>query len=350
MQEEIISKAASQFGTGKIQIEKLGEGLIHRTFRVKYSDPEQWIVLQCINQNTFPQPENIIHNYRTIYNYLQHLHPGRSVIPSMILTNHGKLFHIDIEGNFWRATEYMPNTYSIPVSKNEKEAFWAAKCFGRLVNDLSGLAEDSLHTVIPGFHDLNNRYRQFETAVKNANIKRLLPATHLIAELRQRRYLLEFYNEVISDESFKKRFMHHDCKINNVLFDKDTVLPVCAVDLDTVMSGYFFSDLGDMIRTMACSLDENSVDWENLQVDKNLYDSILRGYLEGTENVFTKKEIEHLHYSGLLITFMQSLRFLADYLNNDVYYNISYPEQNLNRALNQLLLLEKLEALTGINS
>jgi hypothetical protein len=39
---------------------------------------------------------------------------------------------------------------------------------------------------------------------------------------------------------------------------------------------------------------------------------------------------------------MQCLRFVTDYLNNDIYYNITYPEQNLNRALNQLLLLERL--------
>jgi len=41
---------------------------------------------------------------------------------------------------------------------------------------------------------------------------------------------------------------------------------------------------------------------------------------------------------------MQSLRFLTDYLNHDIYYKTKYPEQNLNRALNQLILLEKLES------
>jgi len=41
---------------------------------------------------------------------------------------------------------------------------------------------------------------------------------------------------------------------------------------------------------------------------------------------------------------MQCLRFVTDFLNNDIYYKIAYPEQNLNRALNQLILLEKLEA------
>jgi len=40
---------------------------------------------------------------------------------------------------------------------------------------------------------------------------------------------------------------------------------------------------------------------------------------------------------------MQALRFLADYLNGDVYYKIQYPEQNFDRAKNQLTLLRALE-------
>ena len=41
---------------------------------------------------------------------------------------------------------------------------------------------------------------------------------------------------------------------------------------------------------------------------------------------------------------MQALRFVTDFLNNNIFYKTSYPKQNFNRALNQLILLEKLEA------
>jgi hypothetical protein len=40
---------------------------------------------------------------------------------------------------------------------------------------------------------------------------------------------------------------------------------------------------------------------------------------------------------------MQSLRFLTDFLNNDVYYQTNYREQNFHRAKNQFLLLRRLE-------
>ena len=37
---------------------------------------------------------------------------------------------------------------------------------------------------------------------------------------------------------------------------------------------------------------------------------------------------------------------LADYLENDIYYSISYPKQNLNRTINQINLLKALTKAT----
>ena len=39
---------------------------------------------------------------------------------------------------------------------------------------------------------------------------------------------------------------HNDPKINNVLFDKDTLKFKCVVDLDTVMPGTILFDFGDV--------------------------------------------------------------------------------------------------------
>ena len=58
---------------------------------------------------------------------------------------------------------------------------------------------------------------------------------------------------------------------------------------------------------------------------------------------FTEAEKKYIHYSGIALTYMQSLRFLTDYLNGDTYYRIIYPEQNFDRAMNQLTLLKRLE-------
>ena len=44
------------------------------------------------------------------------------------------------------------------------------------------------------------------------------------------------------------------------------------------------------------------------------------------------------------MTYECGIRFLADYLNGDVYFKIHYPEHNLDRARTQLKLVADMEA------
>ncbi|MCH5685274.1 hypothetical protein LWM68_14080 [Niabella sp. W65] len=40
--------------------------------------------------------------------------------------------------------------------------------------------------------------------------------------------------------------------------------------------------------------------------------------------------------------YMQALRFITDYINDDIYYGARYPKHNLVRATNQSILLQRL--------
>lgn len=53
----------------------------------------------------------------------------------------------------------------------------------------------------------------------------------------------------------------------------------------------------------------------------------------------TEAEKKHAPFSGLMLVYMQALRFATDFLQNDTYYTIKYPLHNLNRAENQTTLL-----------
>ncbi|MEJ7740156.1 MAG: phosphotransferase [Chitinophagaceae bacterium] len=341
MKESIIQKAAAQYGNGVIKIEPLGEGLIHRTSKVSYSNGQPEVVLQCINQRTFSQPENIIHNYLLVYEHLRKT-TGPVNIPPLLPTHQHKYFWIDEEDNFWRATRFIPDSYSLRLAETEEHAYASARCFAEFTRSLTGIDTALLNVIIPDFHNLQSRYHQFEESIGQASMMRLLRSTHVISELRQRKKLVEHYLQFTGTPDYPLRAMHHDCKISNILFDHSETV-ICPVDLDTVMPGLFFSDIGDMIRSMACSVDENSTAWENIGIRGSYYQAILNGYLDGIENGLTEKEKTCIHYSGLIMIYMQSLRYVTDYLNNDIYYKTAYAEQNLNRALNQFILLEHLE-------
>ena len=168
-------------------------------------------------------------------------------------------------------------------------------------------------------------------------------ASQAIGQALGRENLVNFYASIRQSPEFPDRVTHHDCKISNILFDKSNGQVICPVDLDTVMPGKCFSDLGDMIRSMACSQDENSRELDQLELLPDFYRSIVGGYLDGMGDLLGAAEKNHIHFSGLMMVYMQALRFLEDFLRGDSYYQTSYNDQNLDRALNQLALLDKLE-------
>jgi hypothetical protein len=73
------------------------------------------------------------------------------------------------------------------------------------------------------------------------------------------------------------------------------------------------------------------------------------GYLSEMGDTLSPLEKKWLPEGGRWLTLMQAMRFLADYLEGDVYYKTNYPEHNLVRARNQLALFESMTAqLPGI--
>ena len=100
------------------------------------------------------------------------------------------------------------------------------------------------------------------------------------------------------------------------------------------MPGCVLSDIGDMIRTYSNTLGEESKDISKAKCNKNIVAAILNGFKDS----LTILERKYLNFGGLAITFMQSVRFLTDYLNDDIYYKTNYENQNLVRANNQYQL------------
>jgi thiamine kinase-like enzyme len=232
---------------------------------------------------------------------------------------------------------------------NSMQARTVAEVFGSLTSGFEFFDLDRLYITIPGFHDLSLRFHQFKQSLHSKKYDRLLKAAPLIDQLKKREGYVSFFEVMTESEEFEKRLMHHDAKISNILFDEETGKVICPVDFDTCMPGYFFSDFGDMIRSMACSEDESSTNYNDINIRRDFYEAILEGYLEVMHELLTDSEKKYIHYSGLLIIYMQALRFLADYLNGDVYYKTTYPEQNFDRAKNQLTLLQRLEEFLSAN-
>lgn len=337
-----IAEAAAAFGYRHgLTIQPVGNGLINSTFLVTASGKEP-LLLQKINRTVFQRPSDIQYNYQVLSEFLK---SKNYFIPELKTTTGGQLLWESQHAEAWRAFQFIPGSLSPDVISSTTDAIAVAACFGRFAATLKELPAGKLKITLPGFHNLQWRYQQFEDALKTTQVPIEDKLKETIRELKQRTPLLSVVQRFEDERLFPLRLMHHDCKISNILFSEKTKDIICPVDLDTVMPGKFFSDLGDMVRTMCATVDENSTDWDAIAINEEMYTAVISAYRAQTDTLFTAAEKDHLHFSGLLLIYMQALRFLTDFLNGNCYYKVQYPEQNFHRARNQYQLLKSLETL-----
>lgn len=325
-------------------ISTLQGGLINHSYKVLVKNKAPFL-LQQINHHVFKTPDDVQSNYLQLWNFTKQQEVALQ-LPEPLFISDQQTLHHSKEGNTWRAFKFIEKTESYKVAHWPDQAYSTAQTFAKFTAAFSGFDSSTLKTTIPKFHNLSFRYSEFDTALQFASADRLQQAGDLIKAITERIHYKNFFDQLQDKPAlFKKRVMHHDAKIANVLFEEESGNVVCAVDFDTVMPGYYFSDLGDMIRSMSCNEDETSVYFDKIAIRKDFYEAIVSGYLSVMQEELTKEEVEAIHHSGIIMIYMQAIRFLADYLNKDQYYRITYPDQNLHRAKNQLLLLQSLEQL-----
>ena len=162
-----------------------------------------------------------------------------------------------------------------------------------------------------------------------------------ISFLHEQQGIVDVFEKARKKQVFKDRVIHHDAKINNVLFDIGTDLGLCVIDLDTVMAGYYISNVGDMLRTYLSPAGEEESDGNLIEIREEYFQQIVQGYLAEMLPELSEAELSYFVYAGKFAIYLQAIRFLTDYLNNDQYYLTRYPDHNLVRANNQAILLKR---------
>lgn len=319
-------------------IKAYGTGLINHTWRLTNSKEDY--ILQRINSKVFVQPCDIAFNIDTIAQYLNQRHPEYLfTVPVTSLNNTGLVY--DKEEGYFRLYHFIRGSHTIDVVLNPQQAYEAARQFGMFTKLLACLPPATLRITIPDFHNLSLRYGQFEEALKSGNKSRIIESKSAILFIQQNKHIPDAYDKIKVDPNFKLRVTHHDTKISNVLFNENDE-GLCVIDLDTVMPGFFISDVGDMMRTYLSPASEEEKEPDKITVREDFFQAILEGYLSEMKNELSREEIAHFVYAGKFMIYMQAIRFLTDYINDDVYYGARYTDHNLVRALNQITLLKRL--------
>lgn len=330
--------------------EPYGSGHINDTFRATYYQGGTTLhyLHQRINHDIFKDPEalmdNVVRVTRHIRSKLNGLKGSSRRSLTLVPTLDGDVCHRDDHGNAWRTYVFIEGARTYDAVQNPRQAFEAARAFGLFQKQLVDLPGPRLNDTIPNFHHTPSRFRALEEAIEADEVNRAHLAKPEIDFALRHRDMVGKLVEMQERGEIPERVTHNDTKFNNVMIDDETGEGICVVDLDTVMPGLALYDFGDMVRTTTSPTREDERDLSRVQMNFEMYEALLRGYLETAGEFLNDREKENLAFSGKLITFEIGLRFLTDYLRGDTYFKVHREGHNLDRCRTQFKLVESIEA------
>ena len=321
MTEPQARRAASAWFSGRVDLAPLGDGHINETWLVE--SPTGRFVLQRLSEAVFPQPREVA---TKVANVVEHLARGNLVaVPALLATPAGAAWHQDALGGIWRVWVFAERTRTLERLTNAEQGRAAGTAFGRLQVALADL-HGEVAEPIPGFMRLSRYLDDLEDALSAHAPDRDTQTALAVIEPRR---------DLGSAFSTRDRLIHGDCKINNLLFDADRDEVACIIDLDTVMTGNWGWDFGDLVRSAAA-------DGEQVSVDR--FAAITRGFAGSGALTMANAELaDTLVLAPRYVALMLGVRFLTDHLRGDRYFRVRSHGDNLARASEQLALLEDME-------
>lgn len=322
-------------------------GHINRTYVITLDNGEKRL-LQLINTTVFKKPLELMDNAMRVTDHVRAKiaeaggDPARETL-SVYFTVDGKNCFRDSECEYWRIYNFVDNAFSYDSIENEEIFFRAGAAFGNFQSQLADFPGDTLFETIPAFHDTYQRFLNLKAAIEKNAAGRKDEVKAEIDFVLEREADTKVIVELIAKGDIPVRVTHNDTKLNNIMFDSETKMPICVVDLDTVMPGSALYDFGDAIRFGASTAAEDEKDLSKVSMDINLYKTYVEGYLSTAGKSLTKAEIDYLPFSAKLLTLECGIRFLTDYLDGDIYFGTAYPEHNLDRCHTQFKLVYDME-------
>ena len=319
-------------------------GNVNRTYKVNFRMPDgsdKSYLVQNVNTYAFRNPVALMDNIDRVTEHIRAKKPGEIAL-HFHHTADRKTYVIDGE-NFWRMTNFIRsvtyNSVKDPVILEN-----AGRAFGEFQMELSDFDSNSLFETIPDFHDTRKRYEKFLASVAEDRAGRAEEVRQEIDYLCSVQDQACLLTDLYRAGKLPLRVTHNDTKINNVLFSPEDNRAMVVIDLDTVMPGLMGHDFGDAIRFAANFVEEDCPEADKAGVDLDVFRTFAQGFLSQTAKTLTDTEADTLAMSCFVLTAELATRFLADYLDGDLYFNTKYPGHNLVRARCQIALAKDMLA------
>jgi hypothetical protein len=351
--EELLRIAECFCLSGEVDtIEPYGSGHINDTFLVTCRPEKekrvQRYILQRMNHQVFRNPEELMENVVHVTEFLQSKlreSGGDTDREAMrLIPTRDKGFWVKtLRGDYWRVYVFVEGASSYDTVVKPEDFYESAVAFGHFQKLLWDFPAASLHETIPNFHNTVARLKQFQAACAQDVCGRVKEVEEEIRFVLDRQEECHILCDMLAEGKLPLRVTHNDTKLNNVLIDNVTGKGICVIDLDTVMPGSALYDFGDSIRFGANTGAEDEKDLSKISCDMELFALYVKGFIHGCEGTLTSEEIRMMPMGAKLMTLECGMRFLADYLEGDVYFKIHRPEQNLDRCRTQFRMVADME-------
>lgn len=309
-------------------------GLINKSYIIKCQNEDY--VLQKINTYVFKKPKNLMFNITLISKHLINK-DKRNV--KVIETKEDEDY-LEINGEYYRCYSYIEDSCSYNTTDNLNILYEFGKTLGLFQYYLKDFDTNLLYETINDFHNTPFRLEQLIKMYKNTDdCKKEVDEIYYYI-IRNKDIIVKIVDALNSGE-IPFAVVHNDTKLNNCLFNKKTNKGICLIDLDTVMKGSRLFDCGDALRSCASTVPEDDNHYDNVDLDINKFIYFMLGFLNIMKDNLNEKEISLLSDSIIIIALECSIRFLTDYLDNNKYFHIDYPQHNLVRAMNQICLANR---------
>ena len=283
-------------------------------------------VIQDINKGVFSDPSVLMRNAQLVVE--------RQIAHNIPAMEHQRTIADDWlavhDGTSYRCYRFIEGA-ATPSITTAETAQANARAFGRYAKAIDGLA---LVEHLSGYHNFDLRVDSLDKAVAVDSHARLAGCARHVEDMLSMVDRLRLTSAFAAWLEVPVRNAHNDAKGPNcIVGDVGRTI----IDLDTTMPGTVLSDIGELVRSS--TRDMKDAGPEDLMVQVTAAN---RGFLSGYGNDLEDSEEHAMLLAGPLMTTENAVRFMTDHLSGDTYYGAAYPDQNLERAIVQLELAQRL--------
>ena len=306
-----LREVSGHFNLGEVESASILEGgLVNISYLAQ--TPRGRFVLQKLSRIW---DARVIDDYLAVQSYLR---TNGLFVPVLLQSKDGT-HHYRVNGDIWRAFEYMPNDN---VTESTPETAFEA---GRMLAKFHLLMCNSRFKPsfqLPGFHDTPRILGKLESFLSSLEYRKKVDSVEKHAH-----FLLTETPKFYLPDSAMRTVIHGDPKMANFLFQNRKV--VALLDLDTMMLAPAEIDVGDAFRSWCRRKPSTS------EFKREIFQVAMTGYNEG--NPQCQISPQKAKESMALLTLELAARYLNDYFE-ETYFSLSpkyqsRAEQGLTRSL-----------------